>query len=63
MIDYRLFEVLTLIESMLDKQSYYLTDAAKCGKMKKLEITFDAVKDNHGVTTKLQHGVNIHWAS
>lgn len=61
MIDYKLFEVLTILEKMIGKESMYLTDAAKSGNLKELVISFDSKKDSNGVSVKVQHGVTLSW--
>ena len=61
MIDYRVFDTLKLIDEILGKQSNYTASAVSEGKLKKIEIVFDTVKDNHGVTTLVKHGINFNW--
>lgn len=61
MIDYKLFDVLTILEKMIGKESMYLTDAAKSGNLKELTISFDSQKDSNGVAVKVQHGVSLTW--
>jgi len=61
MIDYKVFDILTLFEKMLGKDMMYLTDAAKSGKLKELTLKFDTEKDSHGVPVKVQHAVELSW--
>ena len=61
MIDYKLFDILTLLEKMLDKQPMYLTNAAQSGKLEDIKISFNATTDSHGVPVKLQHAVELSW--
>lgn len=63
MIDYQVFDVLCILEKMLDKKMMYLTDAAKSGSLKELVISFDSTKDEHGVCIKVQHGVTLKMES
>lgn len=61
MIDYKVFEVLCMIEKMLGKETMYLTDAAKSGNLKEVVLTFDTQKDSNGVCVKVQHGAVLTW--
>ncbi len=61
MIDYKVFDVLCIIEKMIGKEAMYLTDAAKSGNLKELTISFEADKDSNGVAIKVQHGVALTW--
>lgn len=61
MIDYKVFDILCILEKMLGKDTMYLTDAAKSGKLKELTLTFDVTKDSNGVPVKVQHGVVETW--
>lgn len=61
MIDYKVFDVLCIIEKMIGKDMMYLTDAAKSGKLKELTLSFETEKDSNGVPVKVQHGVALTW--
>lgn len=61
MIDYKLFDILTILEKMIGKESMYLTDAVKSGNLKELTLSFDTQKDDNGVAIKVQHGVSLSW--
>lgn len=62
MIDYKVFDILTILEKMLGFDMVYLTDAAKSGKLKEVTLKFETTKDEHGVPVKVQHGVDLTWA-
>lgn len=61
MLDYKLFDVFTILEQMLGKDTMYITDAVKSGKLAGIELTFDVEKDGNGVPTKVQHHVALDW--
>lgn len=61
MIDYKVFDVLSIIEQMIGKDSMYLTDAAKSGNLQDITLSFETEKDGKGVAIKVQHGVSLTW--
>lgn len=61
MLDYKTFEILSKLEQMLGKQSYYLVDAVKSGNLDNIVIKFEVEKDAHGVTTNVQQVVDLVW--
>lgn len=61
MMDWKLFDTLTLLEKMCDKPAMYFTDAAKSGKLHSINISFDITKDEHGVPTKVQHILDVEY--
>ena len=59
MIDYRLHDMFTALESMLGKKPMYLSDAAKAGKVTGFEVTLERVTDSDGVCTQLQPVITL----
>ena len=61
MVDYKVFDILSIFEKILGHDFMYLTDAAKSGKLEEIVLHFDSHKDSNGVPIKLQHGVTLVW--
>lgn len=61
MMDYKVFDVLTVVEKMLGKSQMYLTDAVKSGKLKDVSLKFDVEKDSNGVPVNVAHTVVLSW--
>ena len=61
MMDWKLFDTLTLFEKMCDKKAMYLTDAVKAGKLAEITLSFEVQKDEHGVVKDIAHFVELSW--
>lgn len=61
MMDAYMFDILSTLEKMIDKQPMYLTDAAKAEKLNSITLEFKVEKDSNGVVTKVQPVVKVKW--
>lgn len=59
MIDYRLHDMFTALESMLGHKPMYLSDAGKAGKVTGFEVALERTVDSNGVCTNLQPVVTL----